>query len=46
MGERRGRTSRTMYNAPMDRDNGGGDPMWGVVVGRVGESNGGKWGQL
>ena len=33
-----------MYQGPVDKDNGGGDWMWKVGVGRAAESNGGKMG--
>ena len=48
MGERRGRVkSRNTYKGPMDKDNRVGGiecGRWGM--GRAGEKNGVKWGQL
>ena len=46
-GERRERSkSRNMYKGIMDKDHTGEDRVWERNVGREGESNGGKWGQL
>ena len=47
-GERRGTVkSKNMYKGPMDKDNrAGGTECGRKGVGRAGDSNGGKWGQL
>ena len=47
-GHRRGRVKSTnMCKGPMDKDSGRGRVECGRCgVGRAGESNGGKWGQL
>ena len=42
-----GEGSRNMYKGPMDKDNGEREEwMWEMVVGRGGESNGGKMGTI